>query len=324
MHYFVTGATGFVGRHVVRQLVDDGHDVVALVREPAGATHLPDAIELVRGDITEKESMRDAMAGVDGVFHIAGWYNIGVDDPEAAHQVNVEGTRNVLELLRDLEIPKGVYTSTLAVFSDTGGDIVDESYRYDGPHLSVYDRTKWQAHYEVAEPMIEAGLPLVVVQPGAVYGPGDRGPTWTLWESYLRGELPAIPRKAGYCWGHVEDTAAAHLRAMETGEPGESYIIAGELYTLVEVFDLAEELTGIDAPRAIPPVAFRALSRVVAPVERVVSLPPEYSAESLRVLGGVTYWGDNSKAMREIGLDHRPFRDGLRETLRYELERRGD
>lgn len=321
MRYFVTGATGFVGGHLVRQLVDDGHDVVALVRSSAGATNLPDEAEVVAGDVTEKESMRDAMAGVDGVFHVAGWYRIGVDDEETATRVNVDGTRNVLELVRELDVPKAVYTSTLAVFSDTGGECSDESYRYDGPHLSTYDRSKWRAQYEVAEPMMEEGLPLVVVMPGAVYGPGDRGPAWMFWESYLRGGLPVIPRGAGYCWSHVEDTAAAHVQAMTEGEPGESYIVAGEPYTLVEAFDLAERITGIPPPRSIPSAVFRGLSRVVEPVKSFVTLPPQYTAESLRVLGGVTYWGDNSKAERELDLEHRPFVAGLRETLEYEMAR---
>jgi nucleoside-diphosphate-sugar epimerase len=147
MRYFVTGATGFIGGRVARRLVEAGHQVVALVRTPAKANELRDGgVELVAGDITDRESMRHPMTGVDGVFHIAAWYKVGARDKHAAQRINVEGTRNVLELMRDLKIPKGVYTSTLAVFGDTHGQIVDENYRYDGPHLSEYDRTKWAAH----------------------------------------------------------------------------------------------------------------------------------------------------------------------------------
>lgn len=321
MRYVVTGATGFIGSRLVGQLVDEGHDVVAIVRSPGTASDLPDAVEVARGDVTEKESMREAMGGADGVFHVAGWYRLGDGDEETAERVNVDGTRNVLELVDELDVPKAVYTSTVAVFSDTGGTCVDESYRHEGPHLSVYDRTKWRAHYEVAAPMAADGLPLVILLPGAVYGPGDRGPTWQFWEAYLRGELPAIPRRAGYCWGHVEDTARAHVRAMEDGAPGESYVVAGEPYTLVETFELAERITGIPAPRSVPPAVFRALARLVAPIEPFVDLPPEYTAEALRVLGGVTYWADNAKAERELGLSHRPFEEGLAETLEYELQR---
>ena len=321
MQYFVTGGTGFVGSHLVRQLVDEGHDVVVLARSPDRAGSLPDAVEVVRGDVTDRESMREPMRGADGVFHLAAWYEIGVDDVDRMERVNVEGTRNVLALVDELDVPKAVYTSSLAVFSDTGGRCPDESYRYDGPHLSTYDRTKWQAHYEVAEPMMDDGLPLVVVMPGAIYGPGDEGPTKLLWDAYLRGDLLVIPRETGYCWGHVEDVARAHRLAMDRGEPGEEYIVAGEPYTLVETFDLAEQLTGIEPPRAVSPAIFRGLSRVAGLLETVATLPPTYRAETLRVLGGVTYWGDNTKAKRDLGIEHRPFAEGLRETLSADGER---
>ncbi len=171
MRYFVTGATGFVGGQVARQLIAAGHGVVAPVRTPAKAQDLAAlGVDVRQGDVTEKESMREAMRGVDGVFHIAGWYKLGVKDKSEGERINIQGTRNVLELMRELEIPKGVYTSTLAVFSDTHGRMVDETYRYDGPHLSEYDRTKWVAHYEVADPMIAAGP-----------APGDRPARVDLW-----------------------------------------------------------------------------------------------------------------------------------------------
>ena len=319
MKYFVTGGTGFIGSHLIRRLVDQDHEVIAIARTPESAPTSPEAVNIVQGDVTDKESMREAMTGCDRVFHVAGWYQVGVDDPTTAFRVNVEGTRNVLELMAELDIERGVYTSTVAVFSDTDSNVVDESYRYDGPHLSIYDRTKWQAHYEVAEPMIEAGLPLVIVQPGAVYGPGDRGPIWALWKAYLQEDLPFVPRRAGYCFGHVEDTVDGHLLAMDDGTIGEAYVIAGEPYSLVEVFELAEEITGINAPRSISPIVFRALSRLVEPLERAYRFPAEYSSETLRILGGVTYWADNSKASQALGLDHRPFRDGLGETLEAEV-----
>lgn len=323
MQYFLTGGTGFIGSHVVHQLVDLGHDVVALVRTPSKATLLPDDVEIVEGDVTEKASMRDAMAGTDGVFHLAGWYQIGVNDRTSAHRINVEGTRNVLELMRELDIPKGVYTSSVAVFSDTGGECVDESYHYDGPHRSVYDRTKWRAQYEVAEPMIEAGLPLVIVLPGAVYGPpasgtGDESNLRTLWQHYLRRELPFVIRSGAACWDHVADSAHAHVLAMTRGEPGETYIIAGEKRTFVEVFKLAEELTGIPSPRTVSPRWFRALAPVAARVEQVLTPPKALQSEVLYRMSGETWLADNSKATLELGLTHRSLEDGLGDYLAWE------
>jgi len=323
VRYAITGATGFIGGHVTRLLLDRGDEVVAIVRDPDRAADLADlGAELVRGDVTEKASLRPAIEGADGVFHLAAWYDVGTDDT-AAERVNVDGTRNVLELVDETGVPKAVYTSTLAVNSDTHGQVVDETYRYDGPHLSTYDRTKWQAHYEVAVPMMELGLPLTVVMPGVTYGVGDTSPMRAVWEGFLTRSLPMVPRETAYCFGHVEDTARAHLQAMDRGEPGETYIIAGEPATLTEALHLAEEITGIAAPRAVSPRWFRLMARLVGPIEGFLPLPSEYHAESLRVLGGTTYLGDNGKATRELGLEHRPLRDGLEEMLVAELDRTG-
>jgi nucleoside-diphosphate-sugar epimerase len=133
MKYFLTGATGFVGNAVARRLRQQGHEVVALVRTPAKAAALAAiGVQVVQGDVTDKASMRGPMQGVDGVFHIAGWYKIGTPDKRDGVATNVEGTRHVLALMAELQIPKGVYTSTLAVNSNTYGVEVDENYRFIG------------------------------------------------------------------------------------------------------------------------------------------------------------------------------------------------
>src|SRR5689334_3123939 len=118
--YFVTGATGFIGGEVARQLVQAGHAVVAIARDPARAEHLTKlGVKVSAGDITDRASLRAPMAGVDGVFHLAGWYRVGARDKRPGQRINVEGTRNVLEVMRELGVPRGVYTSTLAVNGDT-------------------------------------------------------------------------------------------------------------------------------------------------------------------------------------------------------------
>ena len=120
--YFVTGATGFVGGRVAAQLREAGHHVVALVRDPARAGALAEiGVELARGDVTDRAKLAAPMRDADGVFHIAGWYKIGARDPQEGERINVDGTRNVLEVMRELRIPRGVYTSTLAVYGDTRG-----------------------------------------------------------------------------------------------------------------------------------------------------------------------------------------------------------
>jgi len=324
MNYFVTGATGFIGGRLVRQLRTAGHEVRALVRSPSKASDLAGlGVSLHPGDITDKDSLRAPMAGVDGVFHLAAWYKLGAKASARrdAERINVQGTRHVLELMRELRIPKGVYTSTVAVFSDTHGWVGDESYRHDGPWLSEYDRTKWAAHYQVAAPMIRDGLPLVIVQPGVVYGPGDPSAIGAMLRQYLQRTLPAVPKGTAYCWGHVDDTARGHVLAMERGRPGETYILAGPPHTLEEALELAEQITGVRAPRLRPSGRMlRAAAAVAGLVERVVPLPETYSAETLRVAAGVTYLASSDKAKRELGFTVRPLEEGLRETLEHEMQ----
>lgn len=317
MKYFLTGATGFLGGVLARQLREAGHEVNASIRDPGKATELHSlGIRLFQGDVTDKESMREPMQGVDGVFHVAGWYKVGVRDKTPGEKVNIQGTRNVLALMQELAIPKGVYTSTLAINSDTHGELVDESYRFSGKHLSEYDRTKAEAH-RVAEEFITRGLPLVIVMPGGIYGPGDTSVLRKNLIDFLQEKVPAMPTQAGICWGHVEDMAHAHILAMEKGVPGETYIIAGEPCTFVDAFQLASHITGKRAPRAIPYQVMKTMSHLVRPFDNF--LPEMYTSEGMRILSGVTYWGNNSKAKRFLGFNPRPLREGLESTLRHEM-----
>jgi nucleoside-diphosphate-sugar epimerase len=321
MRYFLTGATGFIGGRLAALLRAEGHEVVALVRTPEKAAALSAlGVTLAKGDITDADALRAAMLGSDGVFHVAGWYKLGpgAQDGEGV-RVNVEGTRTVLTVMRELAIPRGVYTSTLAVFSDTHGTLPSESFRYDGPHLSEYDRTKAAAH-DIADELIQAGLPLIIVQPGLVYGPGDASLAHDTFVQFLQKKLPLVPEGAAYCWAHVDDIAQAHLLAMERGTPGESYIIAGPPHTLSEALALAERLTGIPAPRrrASPGLLLR-LSALMGFLEGLgLHLPDQYSSEFLRVSAGATYLGDNTKAKRELDYSPRSLEDGLKETLAWE------
>lgn len=324
MRYLVTGATGFVGGRVARQLLQAGHEVVAVVRDPGKATPLAAlGARLAEGDVTDKESMRAPMTGVDGVFHLAGWYKVGVKDKTPGSAINIDGTRNVLELMQELRIPKGVYTSTLAVNSDTQGRLVDEGYRFGGEHISEYDRTKAAAH-EIAERFMQQGLPLVIVQPGLIYGPGDNGPTHDAFVAFLKRDLPMLPRKTAYCWAHVDDVARGHLLAMEKGRPGENYFICGPVHTFIDAMQMAQRISGVRAPTlTAPPWLLKASSGLMSVVERVTAVPDNFSSEYLRVSAGVTYIGSNAKAKQVLGWEPRPLVQGLPETLHHEMRSLG-
>ncbi len=318
MKYFVTGATGFVGGELVRQLRAAGHEVHCSVRSIEKASELKKlGVTLSKGDVTDKESMREGMLGTDGVFHVAGWYKLGARDKSGGEQINIRGSRNVFELMRELKIPKGVYTSTLAVNSDTHGLVVDESYRFTGKHLSEYDRTKAAAH-DIANEFIANGLPLVIVQPGLIYGPGDTSSLRVNLIDFLRGKPTMLPTQTKFCWAHVADVAHAHILAMEKGKPGESYIIAGEPYRVIEAFNLAAEVSGKRAPLQIPYQAMKLFAACMPPFDTWA--PESYTSEGLRAISGTTYLGDNSKAKRELGYNPRPMNIGWVETVKHEMK----
>ena len=140
----------------------------------------------------------------------------------------------------------------------------------------------------------------------------------------LRGKLPMVPKGARYCWGHVDDIARGHILAMEKGQVGESYILAGEPAGFLEALDLAEGITGIKAPRVrLPAAPFKAVASLIEKVERYVPIPATYRAESLRGAAGVTYLARADKAHRELGWNVRPLEEGLRETLSHDMSALG-
>jgi dihydroflavonol-4-reductase len=315
MRYGVTGATGFVGGELARQLIDAGHEVAALVRSPARAIEL-DAIgvDLVQGDLHDTSALDRLLTGADGLFHVAGWFKLGQRDPSSGERTNVEGTRNVLAAAQRAGTPKVVYTSTLAVNSDTGGRFVDESHEHSGAHLSEYDRTKAEAH-AVAKEFAAAGLPVVIVMPGAIYGPGDTSQAGELIEQVAAGKRPQAPRGGGrLMWAHVSDVAHGHVLAMERGVPGESYMLAGDPATLEELLARVARTAGTKGPLLLPAALIRATEKVMTPVSRVVAVPPLYHPETLRA-ALADYLGTRAKAERDLGWDPRPLSEGLAQTV---------
>jgi nucleoside-diphosphate-sugar epimerase len=314
MRFSMTGATGFVGGVVARQLRNDGHDVVALVRDPERAARLRHlGVSIIPGDLDDPTALERICAGTDGLFHIAGWYKIGTRNPADGWRVNVEGTRNVLGAAKRAGVPRVVYTSTLAVNGDTHGAVVDETYRYTGKHLSVYDQTKARAH-DVALEFAASGLPAVIVMPGLVYGPGDTALTGQLIRDVAAGRRVVVPAGGGVCWGHVDDIAAGHLLAMQRGVTGESYMLAGPRATLADGLRLVAALAGTKSPMVLPSPMVAVSEKVVGVVGRMIPLPPSYAAESLRA-GLATYYGTSEKARSGLGWTSRDLDAGLRETI---------
>jgi nucleoside-diphosphate-sugar epimerase len=321
MKVFLTGGTGFIGGEVARRLRDRGDDVVALVRDPSRATALAGlGVTLVPGTVADAAAVAVGLDGVDAAIHGAAVYEVGIPASRrpAMYDANVTGTRTVLAAALDARTAKVVYVSTVAAFGDTGGAVVDETHEHPGRYTSYYDETKHLAHQE-AKRQIAAGLPLVVVQPGAVYGPGDHSVVGTLIRKAAKGRAgPVAFAGMGLNAVHRDDVAGGILLALDAGRPGESYVLGGEITTLGEVIARAARVAGRHAPRLTMPTA---LIRAVAPFGRLLGpamgLPPNIG-ELITTSDGVTFWATDAKARAELGYAPRGLEAGLRGTLASE------
>jgi dihydroflavonol-4-reductase len=319
MRAFVTGATGFIGGHVARKLRERGDDVVALVRSPPKATALADlGCELVAGDLSSEEAIRRGCEGADSVFHIGAVYKVGIRKSERPemYDANVHGTERVLDAAVDAGVGRILYVSTCNCFGDTRGQVVDETYRRpDRDWLSYYDETKFKAH-EVAEDRIAKGAPIVIVQPGGVYGPNDPSELGNMITQASTGKLPAkMFPGMGLMLAHVEDIADGILLAHDKGRVGESYVLSAERGTMGELVDKVCEISGRRPPRVTMPGVLLKASAPLGPiVGPLLGFPPNLR-ELIKVSDGVTYWATDDKARRELGFAPRDLETGLKQTL---------
>jgi dihydroflavonol-4-reductase len=316
---FVTGGTGFIGGHVVRRLRERGDDVVALVRSREKGADLERlGCELVEGDLTATEVIRNACEDCDAVIHGAAVYKVGIPKSEhdAMHEANVRGTERVLDAAWQAGVGRIVYISTINVFGNTRGDVVDESYeREPGDWVSVYDETKWLAH-QAAEERIGKGAPIVIVQPGAVYGPGDHSEVGNVIDQTRSGKLMAVPfAEMGLNLVHVDDVATGVLLALDKGEVGESYVIGGQIATMRDLVRNVAKIADRDPPKREMPTSVMKLVAPAGPVlGKLMGFPPNFK-ELISASDGVTYWAKDDKARRELGYAPRDLETGLRETL---------
>lgn len=316
MRVFLTGGTGFIGGTVARQLRDAGHHVVALVRDPARASALREiGAELVTGDLSDAAVIEAAARGADGAIHAAAIYRIGVKPSQAAdlRRSNVDGTRTALDALVAAGVPRVVYVSTVGIFGNTQGQIVDESHApARAPFGSVYEETKVAAH-AIALERIAAGAPIVIVQPSAVYGPNDHSELGDLLRRAAAGSLPALPfGEMGMTFVHVDDVAAGIILALERGTLGESYILSSGDHVLArDAVAAAAKVGGKRPPRlTVPTGLLRALAPLGPVIGPVAGMPPNLR-ELVAASDGVTYWASHGKATRELDYRPREFAVGL-------------
>jgi dihydroflavonol-4-reductase len=332
MRVAVTGGTGFIGRRVVRILRERGHEVTCLVRTPERAGELAAlGATLRKADILDADSLRAGFAGAEGILHIAASYELGVVGKRAADALrrNLDGTRLALEAARDAGAKKIVYTSSTVIYGNTGDDVVPEGWRpprieFPATHATFYGMSKARAHYEIALPMIEAGAPIVIVQPGGVIGPRDHSTLRALWQ-FLAAGWPLPVGRGAFPVVEVEDTALGHVLALERGRIGASYHLTDENLTLPELLGRAREASGLRAPIVVlPDWMLRANLALVSLVERLLPMPDLMSSDALRaMLSTMSIRVDSTRTREELGWTPRPLAEALREILADERQRRG-
>jgi len=320
MRVFLTGATGFVGSEVARLLRERGDEVRALVRDRSRADELLRlGCEVVEGDLSDELALVEHCRGVQAVVHTAAVSDVGVspDRREAMVDVNVTGTERVLGAALSAGVAKAVHVSSVAVFGDTQGRVADERWQRDAAAewASTFERTSALAQRRARE-ISACGLPLVVVQSGPVYGPGEPRALLGVPASFLAGRLSALPfPELGVCPVHRDDLAAGVLLALDKGTPGESYVLAGEPVRLGQVLRELADVSGRRPPAVtVPSGLLRALVPAGALVSRALGLPPNLR-ELVRCSAGATYWASSDKAMDELGWTPRPLREGLTELV---------
>jgi nucleoside-diphosphate-sugar epimerase len=318
---FLTGGTGFIGSEVARRLRARGDDVVALVRDPARATQLTEiGCRAVNGDLGDEDAIREGMAGVDAVIHGAAIYEVGIPRSRRPqmYEANVVGTERILRLAGEAGVKKIVYVSTVNAFGNTEGKVVDERHVHTERYVSYYDETKHLAH-KAAKAAIERGAPVVIVQPGAVYGPGDKSPQGNLINQFLAGRLPAktFP-EAGLNMVHRDDVADGILLCLDKGKAGEQYVLGGELTTIGGIIDTVAKVAGKKAPgMVIPAVVMKAISPLGPVIGPALGMGPNLG-EIIKATNNVTYWAKDDKARTQLGYAPRRLEQGLRDTLEAE------
>jgi nucleoside-diphosphate-sugar epimerase len=277
-------------------------------------------VELARGDVADPASLRSAAEGIDGAFNCMGLFEQWFADPAIFERVNAEGARNVIAAARNAGVRRAVHTSTFDVFhADTGGT-VSENAVADYPKGTAYERSKQHAE-ELVLAEARDGFEVVIVNPAGVYGPGP----WAvagidnLLRDAIRRRLPALP-PGGLTMAHVDDVAAGHLAAFERGAPGERYILGNGFAGSREIVEAAVAEAGRGwVPPQLPEGVAKALAAAGERVSGLIRRPPLIGRGQLYFL----LWQarvDNTRAREELGVEFRPWRDGIGETVRWMAE----
>ncbi len=320
MKIFLTGATGFVGSHVAHAAAAQGATLRLLTRSTSNLTAVEDLVgaELITGDLRAPEALRMALEGCDALIHVAADYRLWVPNPEDMYRSNVDGTRELLRIAREVGVKRVVYTSSVATMGfKRDGTIVDEQTPVaETDMIGHYKRSKWLAEQAAIE-AARQGQHVILLNPTTPIGPADRKPTPTgrIVVDFLKGKFPAYV-DTGLNLVDVDEVARIHLVALQRGTPGERYILGGENLTLKQILDKMSAISGLPSPTIKVPhavaLAFAFLDETFT--GKLRGREPRATMEAVQ-MGRKMMWASSAKAERDLGLRVVPVYRALRSAM---------
>ena len=323
MKVFITGATGFVGGHVARVYAAQGAELRLLTRSTSNLAGIEGiGGETVVGDLRQAETLRSALSGCDALVHVAADYRLWVPDPSEMYSANVDGTRELLRIAREVGVSKVVYTSSVATMGfDREGTIVDENTPVSSADMiGPYKRSKFMAEQE-AIAAARAGQHVMILNPTTPIGSGDAKPTPTgrIIVDFLNNNFPAYV-DTGLNLVDVNEVARMHIVALERGTPGERYILGGENLTLKQILDRMSAITGLPSPKRKVPhamaMAFAFFDENIT--GKLRGKEPRATVEAVR-MGKKVMFAASAKAERELGFKVLPVYPALRAAVEWFL-----
>jgi len=320
MKVFVTGATGFIGASLVRELLKEGYRVRALARPNSDRRNLKGLdLEICEGDLRDRKSLEEGMKGCDILFHAAADYRLWTRKPAVMYEINVDGTRNILEAALSQGVSRVVYTSSVGTLGNPGNGIAgDETTPVTLADMAGhYKKSKFLAERE-AESFLKRGLPLVIVNPSTPVGMLDIKPTPTgrIIVDFLNRKMPAY-LDTGLNIIDVEDCARGHVLAAVKGRIGEKYILGNENLTLQRIFAMLEEITGLPAPRVkLPYTPILIAAYINEGISRCTGKEPLIPLAGVQMARKFMFF-DATKAVRELGLPQRSAGEALRKAVTW-------